>query len=100
VQVIETSKKKLGADHPDTLSSMANLAFIRKAQSRDPEAVCLMNDCVQLRQRSLESYHPHYISSSTALARQQAEQADNGATATGRRGLEERARLVRHDEES
>jgi hypothetical protein len=26
VQVMETSKKKLGADHPDTLTSMANLA--------------------------------------------------------------------------
>jgi hypothetical protein len=27
LQVIETSKTKLGADHPDTLTSMANLAF-------------------------------------------------------------------------
>jgi hypothetical protein len=27
VQAIETSKTKLGADHPDTLTSMANLAF-------------------------------------------------------------------------
>ena len=26
VQVMETSKTKLGADHPDTLTSMANLA--------------------------------------------------------------------------
>jgi hypothetical protein len=26
VQVIETSKTKLGADHPDTLTSMNNLA--------------------------------------------------------------------------
>ncbi|KAG9241639.1 hypothetical protein BJ878DRAFT_389836, partial [Calycina marina] len=27
VQVMETSKTKLGVDHPDTLTSMANLAF-------------------------------------------------------------------------
>ncbi|KAJ6102594.1 hypothetical protein N7486_005021 [Penicillium sp. IBT 16267x] len=27
VQVMKTSKTKLGEDHPDTLSSMANLAF-------------------------------------------------------------------------
>ncbi|KAJ5255628.1 hypothetical protein N7497_006886 [Penicillium chrysogenum] len=26
IQVIETSKTKLGANHPDTLTSMANLA--------------------------------------------------------------------------
>jgi hypothetical protein len=39
---METSKKKLGADHPDTLTSMANLAFAWKAQGRDAEAVQLM----------------------------------------------------------
>jgi hypothetical protein len=30
VQVMETSKKKLGADHPDTLISMNNIAFIHQ----------------------------------------------------------------------
>ena len=30
VQVTETSKTKLGADHPDTLTSMANLVLTRK----------------------------------------------------------------------
>ncbi|CAA9959477.1 hypothetical protein PTMSG1_02895 [Pyrenophora teres f. maculata] len=38
VQVMETRKKKLGADHPDTLTSMANLAFTWKAQGRSAEA--------------------------------------------------------------
>ena len=34
VQVMETRKTKLGADHPDTLTSMTSLAFTRKAQGR------------------------------------------------------------------
>ena len=46
---METSKKKLGAYHPDTLTSMNNLAFTWKGQFRDAEAVNLMKECVQLR---------------------------------------------------
>ena len=34
VQVMETRKKKLGADHPDTLTSMANLASTYRNQGR------------------------------------------------------------------
>ncbi|KAF2474439.1 uncharacterized protein BDR25DRAFT_166411, partial [Lindgomyces ingoldianus] len=34
VQVMETRKKKLGADHPDTLTSMANLAPTYRNQGR------------------------------------------------------------------
>lgn len=30
MQVMETSKKKLGVDHPDTLTSMNNLSFTWK----------------------------------------------------------------------
>ncbi|KZL81689.1 kinesin light chain 3, partial [Colletotrichum incanum] len=32
VQVMETRKTKLGADHPDTLTSMANLASTYRNQ--------------------------------------------------------------------
>jgi hypothetical protein len=34
VQVIETSKTKLGVNHPDTLTSMANLALTYQNQGR------------------------------------------------------------------
>ena len=34
VQVMETFKKKLGADHPDMLTSMANLASTYRNQGR------------------------------------------------------------------
>ncbi|KAK3896330.1 kinesin light chain 3, partial [Staphylotrichum tortipilum] len=38
VQVMETSKSKLGADHPDTLTSMGNLASTYRNQGRWEEA--------------------------------------------------------------
>ncbi|OQE46150.1 hypothetical protein PENCOP_c001G02912 [Penicillium coprophilum] len=38
VQVTETRKTKLGADHPDTLTSMGDLASMYKSQGRLEEA--------------------------------------------------------------
>src|ERR1700761_204259 len=49
VQVMETRKTKLGADHPSTLITMNNLAFTWKAKGWDTEARRLMSDCVQRR---------------------------------------------------
>lgn len=43
---MEARKKKLGADYPDTLTSMHNLAFAWKEQGRDEEAIRLMHECV------------------------------------------------------
>ena len=43
-QVIETCKKKLGADHPSTRISMANLAFTWKSQGR--RGGCCLNEAV------------------------------------------------------
>jgi Tetratricopeptide repeat len=42
LQVPEMSKKKLGADHPDTLTSMNTLAFTWKGTGKETEAVRLM----------------------------------------------------------
>ena len=46
VQVIETRKKKLGANHPDTLTSMNNLVFTWKGTGKETEAVRLIKECV------------------------------------------------------
>jgi hypothetical protein len=43
VQVMETSRMKLGADHPSTLTIMNNLAFTWKGLGRDAEAIQLMS---------------------------------------------------------
>ena len=57
-EAMKARKKVLGADHPSTLSSMANLAFTRKAQGRIAEAVVLIRQYIQLRQRVLRVGHP------------------------------------------
>jgi len=67
VQVMENFKKKLGAAHPDTLSSMSNLAFTWKEQGRYTEAMQLMENCVQLRRRILGNDHPYLLSSCMTL---------------------------------
>ena len=67
VQVMETRKRVLGAEHPDTLTSMNNLAFTWKGHGRDAEAIKLMEKCVQLRTLVLGADHPHTLSSSAAL---------------------------------
>ena len=55
--MIETSKTKLGADHSSTLTSMNNLAFTWKNQSRHTDALALIEDCAQARQRVLGADH-------------------------------------------
>ncbi|KAK3902308.1 kinesin light chain [Staphylotrichum tortipilum] len=69
VQVMETSTTKLGADHPDTLISMSNLAFTWKGQGRHADALTLMENCAQARQRVLGADHPHTRSSLAIVAK-------------------------------
>lgn len=67
-QVMETFKRTLGADHPDTLTSMGNLAFTWKDQVRHTAALALMEDCAQVCQRVLSPAHPHTLSSLAIVA--------------------------------
>jgi hypothetical protein len=71
MQVMETRKKKLGTDHPHTLTSMNNLAFTLKGQGRHMEAIKLMQDCVQLSKRTLGANHPHSLHFARTLAQWQ-----------------------------
>ena len=68
VQVMETSQRVLGEEHPSTLSSMANLAFTNIKQGRKKEAIILMAEYVQLCKRVLGTEHPDALSSAAALA--------------------------------
>lgn len=56
-----------GSEHSDTLSSMANLAFTFKYQSRDLEAIEIMRRCCKLRIQALGPVHPHTEASLVAL---------------------------------
>lgn len=60
VQVMETSKTKLGADHPDTLT--INLVFTLKNMSPHGDALRLLQTCSTLQQRVLSPDHPHRLS--------------------------------------
>ncbi|KAF2010518.1 hypothetical protein BU24DRAFT_436620 [Aaosphaeria arxii CBS 175.79] len=75
VQVMKTCKKKLGADHPFTLTSMANLAWTWKSLERSAEAIGLLQECVHLRCQTLRPGHPDLVSAQETLAEWEAEQA-------------------------
>jgi hypothetical protein len=72
VDVMETSKSKLGLDHPSTLTSMANLAFTWHSQGRLEDSLDLMQDCARLRQKKLGHTHPLTRSSISTLQSWQA----------------------------
>lgn len=67
VHVIESRKKKLGEDHPDTLSSTANLAFTWKSAGRKATAINLLRICVAKQQLIIGPGHPHTVSNSNTL---------------------------------
>jgi hypothetical protein len=67
VQVTETFKTVLGAEHPDTLTSIANLAYTWKSQGKIEDALTLIENCSHLRSKVLGPSHPDSRSSSRAL---------------------------------
>ncbi|CAI9635551.1 unnamed protein product [Alternaria burnsii] len=58
VEVMQTSKRVLSDEHPDTLISMHNLAFTLQSLARHEEALALMERCFQLREQVLGKQHP------------------------------------------
>jgi hypothetical protein len=76
VQVMETSKTKLGVDHLDTLTSINNLAFTLKGNGKEIEAIRLIEDYIRFRKRVLRLDHPHSILSYKALNTWKAKQDD------------------------
>jgi hypothetical protein len=67
VQVMETRKRVLGDEHPNTLITMHSLAFSLQSRARHEEVVTLMERCFQSRQRILGEQHPDTQSSLNAL---------------------------------
>ncbi|KAM7193982.1 hypothetical protein V8F33_007488 [Rhypophila sp. PSN 637] len=68
VQVMETHKTKLGADHPDTLTSMANLASTYRNQGRWDDAEKLEVQVMETRKTKLGADHPDMLTSMANLA--------------------------------
>ena len=67
VQEMQTRKRVLGDEHPDTLTSMNNLAYTLQLQSRYKEALALIETCFHLRQQVLGEQHPDTQSSFKTL---------------------------------
>ncbi|KAK7177352.1 Kinesin light chain 5 [Paraphaeosphaeria sporulosa] len=68
VQVIETRKTVLGEEHPDTLTSMANLASTYRIQGRWKEAEELEVQVMETFKRVLGEEHPATLTSMANLA--------------------------------
>ncbi|KAF1965815.1 HET-domain-containing protein [Bimuria novae-zelandiae CBS 107.79] len=68
VQVMETRKRVLGEEHPDTLTSMANLASTYRNQGRWKEAEGLFVQVMETRKRVLGEEHPDTLTSMANLA--------------------------------
>ena len=67
VQVLETTKRVLGEEHPDTLRIMNNLAYTLKSQGQDEKAISLMKNAVDLLIKQLGPTHPNTISAINTL---------------------------------
>ncbi|KAI2475466.1 AAA superfamily ATPase [Pyrenophora tritici-repentis] len=68
VQVMESRKTKLGADHPDTLTSMANLASTYRNQGRWDNAEKLEVQVMETSKTKLGADHPDTLNSMANLA--------------------------------
>jgi hypothetical protein len=64
---METRKRVLGDEHPDTLTSMSNLAYTLWSQSSYNEAVALIELCFQSREQVLGRQHTDTQSSLETL---------------------------------
>ena len=65
---MDMTKKHLGAEHPDTLNSMAILASTYRNQGRRNEAEQLEVQVVNMRKKHLGAEHPDTLTSMANLA--------------------------------
>ena len=68
-QVLEIRRRVLGPEHPDTLSSMRNLALDYEMQGKYAEAEALMSEALEIYRRVLGSEHPSTVGTMSNLAR-------------------------------
>jgi hypothetical protein len=67
MELMKTRETKLGEDHPDTLTSMANLASTWKSTCRSAGAVELLRTCIVKQQLTIGLGHPDTVSNSNTL---------------------------------
>ena len=62
LEELNASRRVLGDEHPDTLTSISNLAGLYQSQGRYEEAEPLYLECIKGRRRILGNKHPDTIS--------------------------------------
>jgi hypothetical protein len=62
-RALEENEKGLGAQHPDTLTSVSNLASVLRYQGRYDEAEMLNRRALEGREKELGSQHPDTLTS-------------------------------------
>jgi hypothetical protein len=67
MQVMETRKRVLGVEHPDTLSSMADLQSMYRNQGRWKDAEELEVQVMETRKRVIGPGHPDKLASMVSL---------------------------------
>jgi tetratricopeptide (TPR) repeat protein len=67
-QVLERRKYELGKEHPDTLTSMNNLALALSRQGKYAEAEALHREELALKEKVLGKEHPHSLTTMSNLA--------------------------------
>jgi hypothetical protein len=67
-RALEAKERVIGAEHPDTLTSMANLALTYRDQGRWKEAEELDVQVMETRKRVLGAEHPDTLTSMANLA--------------------------------
>jgi tetratricopeptide (TPR) repeat protein len=96
VQRMETSKKKLGADHLDTLAGMGNLASTYWNQGRWEDAEKLQVQVMETRKTKLGADHPDALTNMSNLAFTWKAQGRNAeATVLMRHCVQQRQRVLK-----
>jgi eukaryotic-like serine/threonine-protein kinase len=67
-RALDIQRRVLGPEHPDTLSSMNNMANVLSAEGRYPEAEKLQRETLDIRRRVLGPEHPQTLQSLYNLA--------------------------------
>jgi Tetratricopeptide repeat len=69
VQILTENRTLLGPEHPDTLNSMSNLAWIYRNQRREKKSEELYLQIMETRKKMLGLYHPDTLTSMDTVAR-------------------------------
>ena len=96
-QVMDMRKKLLGAEHPDTLTSMADLASTYRKQEKWNEVEKLEVQVLEMRKKLLDAEHPDTLTSMENLASTYQKQGKwNEAEKLGAQVVDMRKKLIGH----